>query len=40
METVTEKEVNVLKWWQKGLMWVGVATIAYAFFRMIILIIK
>ena len=23
IETVIEKEVNVLKWWQKSLMWVG-----------------
>ena len=22
-ETIIEKEVNILKWWQKGLMWVG-----------------
>ena len=21
---VTEKEINVLKWWQKALMWIGV----------------
>ena len=24
VETVTEKEINVLKWWQKALMWIGV----------------
>ena len=24
VETVIEKEVNVLKWWQKALMWIGV----------------
>ena len=23
-ETVIEKEVNVLRWWQKALMWAGV----------------
>jgi len=23
VETVIEKEVNVLKWWQKALMWMG-----------------
>lgn len=40
VETVIEKEVNVLKWWQKVLMWAGAAAIAYAFSRVIILIIK
>ena len=27
IETVIEKEVNVLKWWQKALMWVGVVVV-------------
>lgn len=27
IETIIEKEVNVLKWWQKTLMWVGVITV-------------
>ena len=27
VETVIEKEVNILKWWQKALMWVGVITV-------------
>lgn len=27
IETVIEKEVNVLKWWQKALMWIGVIAI-------------
>ena len=40
VETVIEKEVNVLKWWQKVLMWAGAAAIAYTFSRIIILIIK
>lgn len=31
VETVIEKEVNVLKWWQKALMWVGVCTILIIF---------
>lgn len=31
VETVIEKEVNVLKWWQKALMWVGVCTILIMF---------
>ncbi len=39
VETVTEKEVNVLKWWQKWLMWIGVCSIMimsfYAIFRIV-----
>lgn len=31
VETVIEKEVNILKWWQKALMWVGVCTILIMF---------
>lgn len=27
IETVIEKEVNVLKWWQKTLMWIGVIAV-------------
>lgn len=27
VETVIEKEVNVLKWWQKALMWVGITSL-------------
>ncbi len=26
IETVIEKEVNILKWWQKALMWIGVVS--------------
>ena len=40
IETVIEKEVNVLKWWQKALMWMGLTTIAYACFQIFILIPK
>ena len=29
IETIMEKEVNILKWWQKGLMWVGILTILW-----------
>ena len=36
IETVIEKEVNVLKWWQKALMWVGVITIALSALSIII----
>lgn len=31
VETVIEKEVNVLKWWQKALMWVGVVAVMTVF---------
>lgn len=31
VETVIEKEVNVLKWWQKALMWAGAATVGIVF---------
>lgn len=27
VETVIEKEVNVLKWWQKALMWIGITSL-------------
>ncbi len=27
IETVIEKETNVLKWWQKALMWMGAVTV-------------
>ncbi len=27
IETIIEKEVNILKWWQKALMWIGVSSI-------------
>lgn len=27
VESVIEKEVNVLKWWQKALMWVGITSL-------------
>lgn len=40
IETVIEKEVNVLKWWQKALMWMGLTTIAYVCFQIFILIPK
>ena len=30
IETVIEKEVNVLHWWQKALMWVGAAALIAA----------
>jgi len=36
VETVIEKEVNILKWWQEVLMWVGVITIALSALSIII----
>lgn len=27
IETVIEKEVNVLNWWQKALMWIGITSL-------------
>ena len=33
VEKVIEKQVNILKWWQKFLMWVGVGTITAAAIR-------
>ena len=39
IETIIEKEVNILKWWQKALMWIGVCSIMimpyYAIFRIV-----
>ena len=28
-ETIIEKQVNILKWWQKGLMWIGILFILW-----------
>ena len=36
VETVIEKEVNVLKWWQKALMWVGIIFIVLSALSIII----
>ena len=40
-ETIIEKEVNIIKWWQKGLMWVGgitrlitAAIVLYNFYKL------
>ena len=30
IETVIEKEVNILRWWQKALMWAGAAALIAA----------
>lgn len=34
-ENIIEKEVNILKWWQKGLMWVGGLCILILLFRIL-----
>lgn len=39
VETVIEKEVNVLKWWQKALMWMGVVAITFVLGRILALLI-
>lgn len=39
VETVIEKEVNVLKWWQKALMWIGVVAITFISERILFLLI-
>lgn len=36
VETVTEKEINVLKWWQKALMWVGIISIVLSALSIIV----
>lgn len=36
VEKVIEKEVNILKWWQKFLMWVGVLTLITIVLRVIL----
>ena len=36
IETVIEKEINVLKWWQKALMWVGIISIVLSALSIII----
>lgn len=36
VETVTEKEINVLKWWQEALMWVGIISIVLSALSIII----
>ena len=39
IETVIEKEVNILRWWQKALMWAGgiaiVALIVFILLRLV-----
>ena len=39
IETVIEKEVNVLKWWQMAMIWIGIAALVFIFGRLIALLI-
>lgn len=40
VETVIEKEVNILKWWQKALMWIGAFSTMIMFVYAIFTIIR
>ena len=40
VETVIEKEVNVLKWWQKALMWTGVTAVSIFLLFLIVSILR
>ena len=35
VETIIEKEVNVLKWWQMAMIWIGIATLVFVFGKVI-----
>ena len=39
VETIIEKEVNVLKWWQMAMIWIGIATLVFVFGKVIITLI-
>ena len=36
IETVIEKEVNVLKWWQKALIWIGMFSMTFLAIRFVL----
>ena len=36
VETVIEKEVNVLKWWQKALIWIGMFSMTFLAIRFVL----
>ncbi len=41
IETVIEKEVNILHWWQKALMWAGaIALLSFILFLLIHIVIR
>ena len=39
VETIIDKEVNVLKWWQMAMIWIGIAALVFIFGRLITLLI-
>ena len=39
IETVIEKEVNILRWWQKALMWIGIIAIVLSALSILVHII-
>ena len=39
IETVIEKDTNVLKWWQKALMWIGIIAIVLSVLSILVHII-
>ena len=39
VETVTEKEINLLKWWQIALLWIGTAALVFALWEIIVILI-
>mgnify|MGYP004643109281 CR=1 FL=1 len=39
VETIIEKEVNILKWWQMAMIWIGIATLVFVFGKVIITLI-
>ena len=39
VETIIEKEGNVLKWWQKALMWIGIIAIVLSTLSILVHII-
>ena len=39
IETVIEKEVNILRWWQKALMWIGISAIVLSALSILVHII-
>ncbi len=40
IETVIEKEVNILKWWQKALLWIGIVALVFVFGIVITILIR
>ncbi len=40
IEAIIEKEVNVIKWWQKTLMWIGVTAVSVFLLFLIVCILR